>query len=65
MEEIPVVFHIELLNEKIADTIAEKTSAKKLLLSAAHNISKRDFDNGVTFLETQKANISRLKKVLQ
>ena len=64
-EEIPVVFHIELSNEKIADTIAEETGAKKLLLSAAHNISKRDFDNGVTFLETQQANVPRLREALQ
>jgi zinc transport system substrate-binding protein len=64
-EKIPVVFHIELSNEKMADTIAEETGAKKLLLHAAHNISKRDFDNGVTFLETQKANVPRLKEALQ
>jgi zinc transport system substrate-binding protein len=64
-ENIPVVFHIELSNEKIADTIAEETGAKKLLFSAAHNISKRDFDNGVTFLDTQRANVPRLKEALQ
>ncbi|MDR2417520.1 MAG: zinc ABC transporter substrate-binding protein [Treponema sp.] len=64
-ENIPVVFHIELSNEKIADTIAEETGTKKLLLHAAHNISKRDFDNGVTFLEIQEANVPRLKEALQ
>jgi zinc transport system substrate-binding protein len=64
-EKIPVVFHIELSNEKMADTIAEETGAKKLLLHAAHNISKRDFDNGVTFLETQRANVPRLREALQ
>jgi zinc transport system substrate-binding protein len=64
-EKIPVVFHIELSNEKMADTIAEETGAKKRLLHAAHNISKRDFDNGVTFLEIQKANVPRLKEALQ
>jgi zinc transport system substrate-binding protein len=64
-EKIPVVFHIELSNEKMADTIAEETGAKKRLLHAAHNISKRDFDNGVTFLKIQKANVPRLKEALQ
>jgi zinc transport system substrate-binding protein len=64
-EKIPVVFHIELSNEKMADTIAEETGAKKRLLHAAHNISKRDVDNGVTFLEIQNANVPNLKEALQ
>jgi zinc transport system substrate-binding protein len=64
-ENIPVVFHIELSNEKIADTLAEETGAKKLLLNSAHNISKREFDNGVTFLDIQQANVPRLKEALQ
>ncbi|MDR0377655.1 MAG: zinc ABC transporter substrate-binding protein [Spirochaetaceae bacterium] len=55
VEKIPVVFHIDLSNEKMADTIAEATGAKKLLLHAAHNISKRDFDNGVTFMDAHSA----------
>jgi hypothetical protein len=38
-EKIPVVFHIELSNEKMADAIAEETGATKLLFYAAHNIS--------------------------
>ena len=63
-EKIPVVFHIELANEKIADAIAEETGAKKLLLHAGHNITKRDFDRGITFLEIQKANVPRLKEAL-
>ncbi|MDR0388246.1 MAG: zinc ABC transporter substrate-binding protein, partial [Treponema sp.] len=50
-ENIPVIFHIELSNERMADTIAEETGAKKLLFHACHNISKQDFDRGVTFLE--------------
>ncbi|MDR2467878.1 MAG: zinc ABC transporter substrate-binding protein [Spirochaetaceae bacterium] len=63
-KKIPVVFHIELANEKMADTIAGETGAKKLLLHACHNISKKDFDQGLTFLEIQKANVPRLKEAL-
>ena len=63
-EKIPVVFHIELSNEKMADTIAGETGAKKLLLHACHNITKRDFDRGLTFLELQKANVPKLKEAL-
>jgi zinc transport system substrate-binding protein len=64
-EKIPVVFHIELSNEKMADIIAAETGAKKLPFHACHNISKKDFDSGLTFLEIQKANVPRLREALQ
>jgi zinc transport system substrate-binding protein len=64
-EKIPVVFHIELSNESMADTIAAETGAKKLLFHACHNISKQEFDRGVTFLELQKANVPRLREALR
>jgi zinc transport system substrate-binding protein len=38
-EKIPVVFHLELSNRKMAETISEATGAKVLLLHACHNIS--------------------------
>ncbi|GMO26199.1 MAG: metal ABC transporter substrate-binding protein [Termitinemataceae bacterium] len=64
-EKIPVVFHIELSNEKMADTIAAETGAKKLLFHSCHNISKKDFDAGLTFLQIQMANVPRLREALQ
>jgi zinc transport system substrate-binding protein len=64
-EKIPVIFHIELSNERMADTISAETGAKKLLLHACHNVSKRDFDSGVTYLDLQKANVPRLREALQ
>jgi zinc transport system substrate-binding protein len=63
-EKLPVVFHIELSNEKIADTICEETGAKKLLLHAVHNISKRDFDRGTGYYELMTQNIQNLKEAL-
>jgi zinc transport system substrate-binding protein len=63
-EKIPVVFHIELSNEKMADTIAEETGAKKLRLHAAHNISKRDFDNGATYIDLMTLNVDALREAL-
>ena len=64
-EHIPVVFHIELSNEKMADTICEATGAKKLLLHACHNISKKDFDDGETYLSLMEQNVQNLKEALQ
>jgi zinc transport system substrate-binding protein len=63
-EKLPVVFHIELSNEKIADTISEATGAKKLLLHSCHNLTKNDFEKGITYLDVQKANVVNLKEAL-
>ena len=64
-EGIPVVFTIELSNGKIADAICESTGAEKLELHSAHNLSKADFDNGMTYLELMWNNVETLKKALQ
>ncbi|MDR3277791.1 MAG: metal ABC transporter substrate-binding protein, partial [Oscillospiraceae bacterium] len=64
-EKIPVVFHIELGNEKMADTIAEATGAKALLLHACHNVSKDDFLNGESYLSLMTRNAEALKEALQ
>jgi zinc transport system substrate-binding protein len=63
-EQIPVVFHIELSNEKIADTICEGTGAKKLLLHAVHNVSKREFDGGATYYDLMSNNLRNLREAL-
>ncbi len=63
-EKIPVVFHIELSNEKVADAICKETGAKKALLNAVHNVSKADFDKGVTYLDLMNHNVDALKEAL-
>ncbi len=61
---IPVVFHIELSNGKIAETIAKETGAKVMEFNAIHNISKDDFDKGITYVDYMKKNIEALKEAL-
>jgi zinc transport system substrate-binding protein len=63
-EKIPIVFYIEFSNEKIADVIIEKTDAKKALLHSAHNVSKKDFENKVSYLDLMNRNLSALKDAL-
>ncbi|MDR3173389.1 MAG: zinc ABC transporter substrate-binding protein [Treponema sp.] len=63
-EKIPVVFHIELSNEKITDTICEETGARKLLLHAVHNVSKRDFDRGANYYDLMSQNVRNLREAL-
>jgi zinc transport system substrate-binding protein len=63
-EQVPVVFHIELSNERMATTISEATGAKKLLLHSTHNVTKNDFEKGANYLDLQKANVLNLKEAL-
>lgn len=64
-DNIPVVFYIELSNEKMADTICEATGAKKLLLHSCHNITKKDFDNGISYLDLMEVNANNLVEALK
>jgi len=64
-EKIPVVFHIELSNERMADAISGETGAKKLLLHACHNVSKQDFDAGLGYLDFMRKNVENLREALR
>jgi zinc transport system substrate-binding protein len=64
-DKIPVIFHIELSNEKIADAICEETGAKKMLLHAVHNVSKRDFEGGAAYYGLMSQNVKNLREALQ
>jgi len=64
-EQIPVIFHIELSNQKMAETIAEETGAAIRELHAVHNISKTDFDAGLTYLDLMYRNVEALKEALE
>jgi zinc transport system substrate-binding protein len=63
-DKIPVVFHIELSNEKVCRSICESTGAKPELLNAIHNVSRDDFDNGITYIDLMEHNVSALKEAL-
>lgn len=63
-ESIPVVFHIEFSNERMADSICESTGAEKLLLHSCHNVSRDDINAGVSYLSLMRQNASNLKEAL-
>ncbi|NLT58886.1 MAG: zinc ABC transporter solute-binding protein [Clostridiales bacterium] len=63
-EHIPVVFHLEFSNEKMADILCESTGAKKRLLHSCHNITKAEFERGVTYLDLMLQNVETLKEAL-
>lgn len=63
-DNIPVIFHIELSNEKMCNSISEATGAKSELLNAVHNVSKKDFEAGVTYMDLMESNVEVLKEAL-
>ncbi|WP_195268089.1 metal ABC transporter substrate-binding protein [Eubacterium sp. 1001713B170207_170306_E7] len=63
-EKIPVVFHTELSNEKMADTIVESTGAGKRQLNACHNVTQDDFNSGKTYLDYMNENVDALREAL-
>ncbi len=62
--KIPVVFYTEFSNQKVANTICESTNAKPMLLHSCHNVSKSDFDAGITYIDLMKQNLNALKEAL-
>jgi len=59
--KIPYIYHAELSNKKTAETVAEQTGAKTLLLHSYHNVSKQDFESGITYVDLLKQNAENLK----
>lgn len=60
-QNIPVIFYEELVDPKISQMISDETGAQMLLLHSCHNVSKEDFNSGVTYLELMKQNVENLK----
>lgn len=63
-EKIPLVLHVELSNQKIADAICEATGAKKALFHSCHGITKEEFERGETYVSLMKKNVDVLKEAL-
>lgn len=58
------VFYEELVDPKVARTIAEETGVKLLLLHSAHNVSREEYQSGVTYLDIMWQNVENLKEGL-
>ena len=63
-DEIPVVLKLELSNNNIAQTIADATNTKVLEFHSIHNVTKEDFEAGVTYIDLMQRNIKVLKEAL-
>ena len=58
----PVLYYEELVDPKVARTIAEETGAELVLLHSAHNVSKDDLEAGVTYLSLMWNNVEALRQ---
>ena len=63
-DNIPVVFHLEFSNKKTATLIAEDTGAKVLQFSSCHNVTKDEFEKGVSYISLMEQNLTALKEAL-
>ena len=63
-EKVPCVFTIEFSDGRIAETIAEATGCSVYELHSCHNVSREDFDAGVTYLDLMRRNLESLKKAV-
>ena len=57
---IKYIFYEELSSPKIAETLAKETGAQMLLLNGAHNLTKEDYENNVTYISLMKSNLQNL-----
>lgn len=61
---IKYVYYLELSNQNIARAISEQTGAQQLQLHSAHNVTKDDFEAGVTYVSIMQQNAENLRKGL-
>lgn len=63
-EQIPVVYTIELSSQKVAQAVAETTGAKVVTFQSCQQVSRDDFNSGVTYLDLMWDNVDALKEGL-
>ena len=63
-EQIPVVYTIELSSQKVAQAVAETTGTKVVTFQSCQQVSRDDFNSGVTYLDLMWDNVDALKEGL-
>lgn len=63
-QNIPVIYYEELTDPKVSRSISEDTGVEMLLFHSCHNVSREDFEKGITYLDLMKQNAENLKKGL-
>lgn len=63
-EGIPAVYYLELSSHRVSEIIGEETGAEPMLLHSCHNVTRKEFDAGVTYVDLMLQNVENLRKGL-
>lgn len=63
-ENVSSVLYTEFSDQEVANTIAAATGVKALCLHSCHNVSKQDFNDGVTYVDLMRRNAAVLREAL-
>lgn len=63
-ENIPAVYYLELSSHRVSEIIGEETGAEPMLLHSCHNVTRREFDAGITYVDLMLQNVENLRKGL-
>jgi zinc transport system substrate-binding protein len=63
-DDVKTVFYLENSNHIIAEKLADETGAKIAMLHSCHNVSKRQFDDDITYIDLMRENLKTLKEGL-
>ena len=63
--DVRYIYYEELITPKIAEVISKETGCGLLMLHGAHNVTRKEMDSGVTFVQLMEINLENLKVGLQ
>jgi zinc transport system substrate-binding protein len=63
--KVPYIYYEELINPRLAETIAKETGVGLLKLNNGHTISKGELSRGVSFLTLMEENLINLERGMQ
>lgn len=63
--KVRYIYYEELMNPRLAETIAKETGAGLLKLNNGHTVSKAEMSAGVSFLSLMETNLANLRKGMQ
>lgn len=60
-KNLKAVFYLELSSHRVAEIIGEETGATPLLFHSCHNVTRKEFDEGITYLQLMEQNVRNLR----
>lgn len=64
-EKLPVIFKNEITPSGSAEKIAKKTGAAVEVFNTCHTVTRKQFEEGVSYIELMNSNVDKLKKALK